>query len=182
MPQSPTNTAQPGPFMNPTSQASPVEAPVQQQPSIAWQASEYIDHEKTKEWYLGLGGVTLLLVLLAIFVMKEYTFAALAVVMAIAIGLLAKKPASQVVYKMDALGISVGDKFFRYDSFRAFGVSKEGAFATVVLLPVKRFSPSVNIYFPQELGEQIVDVLGSVLPMQEIKPDLIDKISGRLNF
>lgn len=178
----PTNQTQPAELSSEMPETTQTEPVASRSQFISWQASEYIEHEKSKNWYWGLGAVALVLVLVAIFLMKEYTFALLVVVMAVAVGLLAKRPAAQVSYKLDALGVAVGDKFFRYDSFRAFGVVREGAFANIVLLPVKRFSPGVNIYFPQEIGEQIVDTLGSVLPMQEVKPDLIDRISGRLNF
>ena len=50
------------------------------------------------------------------------------------------------------------------------------------MLPVKRFAPSVNVYFPPENGEQIVDVFGAVLPMEEVKQDFIDRLSEKLHF
>jgi hypothetical protein len=51
-----------------------------------------------------------------------------------------------------------------------------------VFLPKKRFSPSVSIYFPEESGEQIVDILGSILPMEKIKLDFIDRIVRKLKL
>ena len=47
---------------------------------------------------------------------------------------------------------------------------------SIVFIPKKRFSPSVSIYFSKEEGEKITDIIGSRLPMEEIKHDLIDSI------
>jgi hypothetical protein len=49
-------------------------------------------------------------------------------------------------------------------------------------MPRKRFSPAVTVYFPKEKGEEIVDVFGARLPMEEVKLDLIDKIVRKLRI
>jgi hypothetical protein len=51
-----------------------------------------------------------------------------------------------------------------------------------VLIPHKRFMPSVNVYFPAESGEEIVDVFGESLPMEHVEPDIIDKLSRKLRI
>ena len=47
---------------------------------------------------------------------------------------------------------------------------------SAILLPVKRFSPGLTLYFSEKEGEKIVDMLGARLPMQEIKPDALEKL------
>jgi len=54
-------------------------------------------------------------------------------------------------------------------------IEYQGQFS-VLLLPVKRFSPGLTIYFSEAEGEVIVDMLGTRLPMQEIKPDALEKL------
>ena len=39
-----------------------------------------------------------------------------------------------------------------------------------------------NIYFPEESGEKIVDMLAARLPMKEVKPDFIDRILAKLHL
>jgi hypothetical protein len=149
---------------------------------LEWSASEYIEHKKTMIWYIVLLLIAAGLLAVAILVLHEYTFAALVIVMTIAIVLWARRPAQEIAYKLQPDGVWVGQKFFPFHNFRAFGVVQDSATYSVMLLPVKRFAPGVTIHFPTELGEQIVDVLGSVMPMETIKPDFIDKLSKRLNF
>jgi hypothetical protein len=38
------------------------------------------------------------------------------------------------------------------------------------------------VYFPDEVGERIVDVLGKRLPMQELKLDIIDLVVRKLRL
>lgn len=150
--------------------------------ALEWQASEYVEHQKSPVWFIVLAVITAGLVAAAIFLLKNYTFALLLVVMAAAIVVWAKRPAQEMYYRLDESGIFVNDKLFALHDFRAFGVLQDGATNSVVLLPNKRFRPGVTVYFPHELGEQIVDMLGNQLPMQELKPDWIDKLTRRLNF
>lgn len=149
---------------------------------LEWSASEYVEHQKSPLWYVGLAVVSLALIALAIFVLHQYTFVPLIVVMAAALAVWGKRPPQEMHYELTTDQIKVNGKAFPLIDFRAFGVLQDGAMYYAVLLPNKRFVPGVNVYFPQELGEQIVDMLGSQLQMETIKPDLIDKLTNRLNF
>ncbi|MBC7764177.1 hypothetical protein H7Y29_00515, partial [Microbacteriaceae bacterium] len=53
---------------------------------------------------------------------------------------------------------------------------------SVVLVPRKRFQLGQTIYFPEEVGETLVDMLAARLPMKETAPDLIDRILARLHL
>jgi hypothetical protein len=51
-----------------------------------------------------------------------------------------------------------------------------------MLIPTKRFAPGVSVYFPTEVGEQIVDILGQRLPMENLKLDLVDVVVRKLRL
>lgn len=148
---------------------------------IAWQASEYVQHEKQTIWYVALAGITIALLALAIF-MKVWTFAILVVVMGVGVGVLASRPPHTARYTLSENGLRIDDKSFGFHDFRAFGVVQEGAFSYIVLIPNKRFMPTVNVYFPNELGEQIVDTFGLMLPMERVEPDIVDRLARKLHF
>lgn len=149
---------------------------------LEWQASEYVHHEKSVEWFLALLAVASLLLLLDIFLIRSWTFGVLIVVMALAAIVVARRPPRILNYLLSAEGISIDEKLFRFHDFRAFGVVQEGAFYSIRLIPSKRFMPMVSVYFPPELGEQIVDLFGSVLPMEQIKLDAIDRFVEKIRF
>lgn len=143
---------------------------------LSWQAAEGEQPHRTPAWYGAFGLVVLLLVLLSVFVLKSWSFAILVVVMAMAVVLLMSKPPRTVHYSISPKGIYVADALHDFSEFRSFGVLLHATQPSIVLLPVKRFSPGLTIYFPSELGEAIVDMLGARLPIQEVKPDMVDKI------
>lgn len=150
--------------------------------TITWQASEFIHHEKGGSWFFALLATAAVLLALDIFVVKSWTFGALIVVMAIAAVVVGKRPPRILDYYLSQQGIQIDDKSFSFHDFRAFGVVQEEAFYSIRLIPNKRFMPMVSLYFPAEQGEQIVDLIGSLLPMEHIERDLIDKIVEKIRF
>lgn len=149
---------------------------------ISWQASEFIHHEKDGTWFVALMGVALVLLLVDFFFVKSWTFGALIIVMAIAAIVVGKRPPRTLTYILSLQGVKIDEKLFSFHDFRAFGVVQEEAFYSVRLVPNKRFMPMVSIYFPPEHGEQIVDMLGSMLPMETIELDMIDKLTEKIRF
>ena len=129
---------------------------------------------------LFVGG--LVLVAAAIFLVQSITFAVLAVVMTIALAVYAVRQPKIVNYQLTANSISINDKQFSLRDFRHFGVIQDGPLNSIVLIPNKRFMPAVNIYFPVENGEAIVEMLGSHLPMEPVELDVVDKLMHHLRF
>lgn len=149
---------------------------------ISWQASEFVHHEKSMEWFLSLIGIATILLLVDVFLIKSWTFGALIVVMAISAIAVGRRPPRTLNYLVSPGGIQIDEKQFHFHDFRAFGVIQEGAFYSIRLIPVKRFMPTVNVYFPPEHGEEIVDMFGSILPMEKIESDFIDKLVEKIRF
>ena len=143
---------------------------------ISWQATEVAPEVRGLGWYVLFAVVLLGLLALAIFVFKSVTFAILLPVMAVAIIILSLRPPSVVHYSISPKGVYVGDKLYDFSEFRAFGVIRDHKGNSIILLPVKRFSPGVTLYFSDEQGEQIVDMLGARVPIQEVKPDGLEKL------
>lgn len=175
----PSPVAPPSPSVEAVPTAQPAQSAVA---AIEWQASEYITREKNTLWFVLLGVVAVVLAALALFLIKDITFAILIVVMAVAVGLFARRPARDLSYRLSYDGLTINGKFFAFQDYRAFGVVQEGALYSITLLPRKRFAPGVNVYFPPDQGEQIVDMFGAVLPMEHIKQDFIDRLSEKLHF
>jgi len=149
---------------------------------LSWQASEFIHHEKSGMWFMILLAASAVLLAIDFFLIKSWTFGALIVVMAIGSMVIARRQPRMLNYMMSAQGIQIGEKHFSFHDFRAFGVVQEGAFYSIRLIPNKRFMPMATIYFPPELGEQIVDMFGAVLPMEKIQLDPIDKFVEKIRF
>jgi hypothetical protein len=166
----------------PTPAAVPGPVPVTNRVDLSWEASEYIHHAKSPMWFVGYIGIMLVLLAVAYFLTQAWTFMILVVVMAVAIGVFATRPPRTLHYALTDSGVQIESSGYHYSDFRAFGIINDGALYSIMLIPVKRFMPAVNIYFAEQDGEKIVDILGSRLPMQELHLDAIDQLMRRLRF
>lgn len=146
---------------------------------INWTAAEYVEHDKGHRWYAVLAAAAVILIVGAVFLLHDWIFAILIAVMAMTVIVITRRPAREISYQLDASGITVGEKHFMFTDFRAFGVVKEGAIYNLRLIPNKRFMPVVTAYIPNDQGERIIDVFGAVLPMEEIQPDIIDRLVAK---
>lgn len=149
--------------------------------NVSWTAEEYIVREHHTWWYVGLVAVTAVLSIIAV-LLSWWTFLILIILSAITILISNLRPPRKINYTLDEKGLTEGEKLHKYEEFKAFGILKEEKFFSIVLIPKKRFSPSVKVYFPEGSGEAIVDALGARLPMEEVKLDLIDKIVNFLRI
>ncbi len=149
--------------------------------ALSWDASESIEHDKDTMWFIILGLVAFGFIALSIW-LKAWTFTALVVVMLVAVVYMARRAPATMHYQLTSGGLYINDKRYELRDFRAFGVVQDGAFYYITLIPIKRFMPAIDVYFPEEHGEQIVDVFGAVIPMQTIQPDGIDRLMRRLRL
>jgi hypothetical protein len=116
------------------------------------------------------------------FVTKDY-FAVGAI---IAVGIIAAvytshKP-KELSYELSGKTIKVGDHSYGYNMFRSFSVAHEGEHTSIVLEPVKRFFPPMTLYFPSEMEDQVINVIGNHLPMQEHQPSATERLAHRFRF
>ena len=149
--------------------------------TVSWEAAEYIKRTRNVWWYIGLFVVGAGLCALSVY-FKQWTFLVLIVVCIIAILVSSSRPPRKIQYTLDGSGLKEGDRLHKYEDFRAFGILKEGSHFSAVLIPKKRFGLSVKVYFPETNGEEIVDMLGARLPMEDVKMDFLDKIVNFLRI
>ena len=152
---------------------------------LRWNAAEYNHMNKGFWWYLVFSFITVLLVMFDIFFLKTplWTFSILVLVMAVALIIYAKRPPKELPYTLSSeQGLYIADRLYQFSEFKSFGIVHEENKMHIGLIPIKRFAPMVSVYFPEELGESLVEILGSKLPMQEIKIDIIDGLVRRLRL
>lgn len=148
---------------------------------VRWEAEEYVSHDKNAGWYFGLVLVGIILSLISIR-FKWWTFTALVVVSVVAILVYSIRPPRKIQYVLSKKGLTEGERIYKFEDYKAFGVLQDDVHFAIILMPKKRFSPAVTVYFPENKGEEIVNMFGQRLPMEEVKLDLIDQIVKKLRF
>ena len=150
---------------------------------VHWSAVEYINGEKNGLWFISFGLIVLALIAIDILFLHAYTFSALVIVMAISVIVFSRRPARTIDYTLSGdQGLYVGERLYHFSEFKSFGLVRDHNQHSLMLIPTKRFSPGVSVYFPEEAGEKIVDILGARLPMENLKLDLIDIVVQKLRL
>lgn len=175
--QSDANPVNPLVTTQPTTQATSGENAV-----IKWEASEFVDHEKTFKWFFLLLIGALVLCTGMYFLTDSILSTAVAGIAIVAFGVVAGQKPRTLSYSLLPTTLKIGDKSYSYDDFRAFSVLEEGGISSVVLEPNKRFMPSLNIYFAPEDAERIFDALSQHLPYEEKKQDAVEKLMHKIRF
>jgi hypothetical protein len=149
---------------------------------IHWVASEYVHEDRNGLWYVLFAIVVVALIAIAWF-LQAWTFVVLIIVMAVALIVYINRPPRDVDYTLSVdQGLYIGEKLYHFSDFKSFGLIRDYNQHSIMLIPIKRFQPGVSVYFPDEVGESIVDILGSRLPMQDLKLDAIDVIVRKLRL
>lgn len=173
-----TPTQQPTPAQTVAQPTAATEAPSE---SVSWEASESVSHERDGLWFIGF--IIIFITLLGVSVwLQQWTFTALIVIMAFALVVFIRRPSRVLKYSLSFNGLHINEQYHSFDEFRSFGVIEDGALFSVMLMPTKRFGQAITIYFTENEGEKIVDILGAYLPMEELHFDFLDNLLRRLRL
>lgn len=148
---------------------------------VSWQAKEYLQQDKPPLWYVLFAIVVVVFVGVALW-LQAWTFAVLVPIMAAALAVYAHRPPRIVTYSVSEKGLTINDQLHPMGEFKSFGVLPDSELHSLMLVPVKRFRPGVTLYFPEEVGEPLVDMLGAYLPMQDLHVDMVDKVIHKLRI
>jgi hypothetical protein len=181
----PAPTEQPAPSAPPAATPAPALAKddfVSDESGISWTASEFIHHDKSAGWYVFLAVGTVLLAAAAYLLTRGFVSVAVIIIAGIVMGIYASHTPRELQYRIDDNGITVGHKTRSFDEFRSFAVVPEGAFSSIVFMPLKRFAVSLSIYFAPQDEEQIVALLSDQLPFEGHQHDATESLMRRIRF
>jgi hypothetical protein len=170
VPEAPVVTSQPSPSLQ-------VDAD-----GISWTASEFVEHDKSFDWYLALAVVAVLVTALLYFLFRDIMTAATPLVAALALGFYGRRRPRQLHYQLDSQGLAIDQKYLPYNLFRSFAIMDEGPFVSLVFLPLKRFGFLTTIYLDPKDEEQIIDLVSQHLPLEPREHDPIDRLMKRIRF
>jgi len=168
-------------FYNPQSDTEQSEDPEAVQP-ITWTASEFIDHAKSSGWYMALAVGAVIGAVFIYLLTKDPISAIVIIVAAVLLGMYAGHKPREMQYKLDFRGLTIGEKHYGYDEFRSFSVLPEGAFSSIVFMPLKRFALTTTIYYAPDDEEKIVTLLSDYLPLEDRGHDAVDRLMHRIHF
>ena len=179
----PVNTPQtPGPQPDPAPYQPPVYANQDDNGAITWTASEFIAHQKSGSWFGLLALAAVVIAALAWLITRDVIATGTVVIGVVLLGVYARQQPRQTSYTLDAYGLTIGNRQYRYDEFRSFMVVPEGAFLSVELMPLKRIAMTVTMFLDPQDEDRVLDMLSLYLPMEESRTNLTDSLMRRIRF
>ena len=163
-------------------------------PPLTWQAVEFVPRQRQPVWYLYFSLVLAVLIVFGLFSFRQMLppvvefapnifYLSAVILMGTAFLLFSLRPPAQIPYSVDIVeGMRIGDQLYSFDNYRSFGVALEDGVYSLVFTPARRWGLSLVMYFPAEVGEELVDLVGQRLPMEEVKPDAVDRFIRRLRL
>lgn len=149
---------------------------------ISWEASEFSSTEKNGNWYLLLGLGALVFAIITFLLTKQIFSVIVIVIMSVAVGVYASIKPRTLNYAIGETGIRIGEKYYRFDEFKSFGILDDMAVPSLHLVPIKKLMMPITIYVAPDELDKVAETLGSYLPYEEKKRDFTDKLSHRLRF
>ncbi|HSD56456.1 MAG TPA: hypothetical protein VLA92_04885 [Candidatus Saccharimonadales bacterium] len=149
---------------------------------VEWTASEFIAHNKGMGWFAAVGAGSVLLAAIIYLVTHDILSAVIIIVVAILLAVSGSRKPRVLHYRINDSGLAIGDKFYPYSEFKSFSVMEEGAFSSVMFLPLKRFMPPISIYYEPADEERIINVIAYFLPLENRRHDVIDNLVRRIRF
>jgi len=149
---------------------------------ISWSASEFIAHEKNLIWYVLLTVATLIIAMVVYILTKDKISTVVVVVAGVMFGVYAARKPRLMNYKLDSSGLTVQAKLFSYDSFKSFAIDENSPIPNIILIPLKRFMPSLSVYLDPSSKEDVINVLSTRLPQDFHEQDFIERFMLRIRF
>lgn len=150
--------------------------------TISWQSAEYFAHDKDSSWYgaMVLGSI---LISIIVYILNRDIITAVIILFSL-VGLTyfsGRKPREQQ-FLVSVEGVQVGRNYYAFHDFRSFSVTEDPSSVSVILVPLKRFMPAVNIFVPAEYEERVVSFIATILPFEQRKADVVDNFMRRIKF
>lgn len=150
--------------------------------TVTWSASQFIAHEKSSTWYGAFILFTIVFTALVWWMTKDITSCIVVIISALVFVYYASRKPQLNYYILDPSGITINKHFYNFQNFQAFSLVQEGAFTSINLLPLKRFSPLMTIYYDPNDEKKIIELLSKYLPIEPAREDMIEKLMHLIRF
>jgi hypothetical protein len=173
---------QPAAPVAPTASEAQLPEEDQDDQSVSWTASEFVAHDKSAGWYIVLIMGALLLAVGVFFLTRDFVSVGVVIIAALLLAVYGSHKPRQLEYVVDRRGLGIGQKYHGYEEFRSFSVASEGAFSSLVFMPLKRFALPLTVYYDPADEDRILDILSVRLPLEEHRLDAVDSLMKRIRF
>ncbi len=146
--------------------------------TLSWQAPDFVYYKKTRNWFIIISVIAIILLILFYF-MKQYTGMAVVAVAVLAIFSGVKKKPNMIKYVLSDKGITYKNKTYEFENLKSFYMIIEMGIPKLYLEQTGVFKPALLIIIGKINPQIIRSFLLSKLPENpELKQTTYNIISG----
>jgi len=144
---------------------------------IQWQALEYRYHRKSLNWFVGVIGLALILLIIALW-QQNFLFAIFTVIAAGLVVFWGKERPRRLQFTLDKKGLWINRCLYEYKQFDGFAFSEN----RLQLRYRQHFRPYLTIPLPEKKNRALREQLLVILPEIEYNESLIEALGDWLGF
>ena len=148
---------------------------------LQWQVQDTAPEHKSTLWYIILGLIAAVIIVIAIFTQTWFVIP-LGILVPWALSLYTNRGIGDHSYELATFHVSVDGKVHPYTNFKSFFVVTTGRLTTFELVPAKRFGQLVTLHANEDEVEDVAEILASVLPETEPQGYVGESFFKRLKF
>lgn len=146
-----------------------------------WVAYEYTYREHAISWFLTIGGMATLLVIIGI-IARSYFFIAFVTLAFVVIVLYAKRKPQKITFALSKEGVRAGRKFYDFSGLKSFWIFEKGEEKELSLAADKTLAPFIHLPLGDADPQKIREVLSRFLPEEEHKELISDQVARGLGL
>jgi hypothetical protein len=150
-------------------------------PSFSWEASEFVNHDKPLQWFLGFW-LFIAVICGVLGLLHQWLSIVVVVIMAMAVLVYSRKEPRVLTYALDDKGVSINGNLSPYNHFRSYNVQQQVGWEEIDLEPTKRLGARLTLLADSDSRDQIEAILQQHLPRVDRTPDVIERLSRYLKF
>jgi hypothetical protein len=149
---------------------------------IKWSSSSDINIGRHKGWYLGLVFVFAIVSIVFYLISKDLVAAVVILLSGILIYYYGIKRPREINYSIDENSIDINNRKYNLSSYKYFYVNEREHGGSASLVPLKRFSPSLDLFYDIADEDKILEILSNSLPLKQKETDLFDSMMRFIGF
>lgn len=157
-------------------------APTSADDTVEWTASEFVAHDKGVGWYVLLATGAIVVAVFTYLITRDRFSVGVIILFAVILGIIGARKPRVVTYRLDSSGVKIGARFHPYSEYKSFALREEQPFASIELVPMKRFDFPLGIYLAPENEHEVLNVLTRHLPLERGELDGAERLMRRLRF
>ena len=150
---------------------------------FTWESTEFNFIDKKKNWYWIVGGISIVLIIIAI-LLRNYLFAFLIGISGFLMITLAEKEPLSLGVEVSERGVKIHDQMYTYESILGFWITnnKKGE-PLLLLLSNRKVSPIISIKISEGIDISLLrEYISGFVPETEIRESFTDRIIDVIGF